>query len=410
MYFTTLLILLTGTAVASSLASPLEKSHIISSKSVSTFETAPKPTALTLHRRYQPSTFGRHRILGRVKRETLHLTEPLWSFGNNDPVPTDLSKEAAGVLDPSKIISSPAATSTLTVTTTFTSAAHTSTTDSTASQTSSKSQTSKLNYIIAAVVGTLTVGFVLLMAAFKIFSTVKPGRWGSGIESEKSKDDKKISWMRLSSAPANFGAGRLMQFGDMSKTAKRQTLYGRQYDERGIECGLPPKIVSFQDDRNLSNKSEFDGPMLPSLAYLVPTAHSSVVQDTSNSGMKAGQTFDANQFATAHILPSSHFDGEDHIISPYASPSASHVSFNLSPHPRISSAPIISLDGIRPWSNQASTASAEWDIAQEYAGPRYDKGQSAGAMSGLSVDPREWYDNIRRLSGRSSGTVATNHD
>jgi hypothetical protein len=170
--------------------------------------------------------------------------------------------------------------------------------------------------------------------------------------------------------------------------------YGRHYDEKGVERNPNHKGVSFEDEEKIINIGpEFTEPDLRTLVYLnnAPTTFATPgISEQSALGLKVGQTLNPAHFTTIHLTPTSFFDNDDHLVS--ASPSRlSNVS---SAHSRTKSAPVlVGHEYGRRESNKSgalSSTSSEWDVARAYGGPRYDKARSAGAMSSLSVDEKEW--------------------
>jgi hypothetical protein len=244
---------------------------------------------------------------------------------------------------------------------------------------------------VAVVVGTISgLGITISICSF----LAKAGLFGCGgrkfTGAGRVEDrEKRLSWMRLSSPPANFGPGCLLT---------GVGTYGRLYDEKGVERNPNHKGVTFEDEAKIIDvgHEEFIEPDLRTLIYHAPSnnlAASAVpgIPEQSALGLKVGQTLNPAHFTTVHLTPTSFFDNDDHIVS--ASPSRlSNVS---SAHSRTKSAPVMTgNEHERRESNKSggalSSASSEWDVARAYGGPRYDKARSAGAMSGLSVDEREW--------------------
>jgi hypothetical protein len=260
---------------------------------------------------------------------------------------------------------------------------------------------------VAVVVGTITgLGITVSVCKFLAKSGLCScgGREFTGAGRVEDKE-KKLSWMKLNGPPLNFGARSLMAGVGMPG---KVTMFGRHYDDKGIERNPNHKGVSFEDDHKVIDIGhEFSKPDLHTLAYQPPMNNASAVStkpgisEPCALGLKVGQTLNPAHFTTHHLSPTSFFDNDDHVVS--ASPS--RLSNISSSHSRTKSAPVVIRNGHqRRESNKSgalSSASSEWDVARAYGGPRYDKARSTGAMSGLSTDEREW-DRIRRISDRSS--------
>lgn len=178
-------------------------------------------------------------------------------------------------------------------------------------------------------------------------------------------------------------------------TRRRQTTSGRNYDEKGIEQGLPHKPIFLEQVADAEHElpvSPFDSSADTIDVSGIPTIHKSQHRD-----LQAGNSLIPGYTGTSGLSPASIFDNDDHSSVVYAS--SSHVSIISTAHSRTKSAPIIrfkqrdSSSGLI--SGKSSASSSEWDIARAYGGPRYDKARSVGAMSGISVDSREWDERMR---------------
>ncbi|KIM77627.1 hypothetical protein PILCRDRAFT_825215 [Piloderma croceum F 1598] len=410
-----------------------------------TFNTSPKPTQLHSIR---PTLYRHHRDVRKVQqpRDVAPYTRIFWAFGDSEPIPSDLpsAQEVLESLSSDATLSSPLPSdaSAPTPPSTWPSPIQqmTPTPDVTlipfpsptadmapplnvnpvfepprlpqaslpipsSSSSPDASRTTFINPEVAAkishkhkivyvavVVGTISgLGITISICSF----LAKAGLCGCGgrkFTGAGRVDDreKRLSWMRLSSPPANFGPGCLIT---------GVGTYGRLYDEKGVERTPNHKGVSFEDEAKIIDigHEEFIEPDLRTLVYHAPSnnlaAASAVpgIPKQSALGLKVGQTLNPAHFTTIHLTPTSFFDNDDHIVS--ASPSRlSNVS---SAHSRTKSAPVMTgNEHERRESNKSggalSSASSEWDVARAYGGPRYDKARSAGAMSGLSVDEREW--------------------
>jgi len=234
------------------------------------------------------------------------------------------------------------------------------------------------------------------------------GRKFTGEGRVDDSGEKRLSWMRLGGiVPGNFGAGNFMAGGG------KKSLFGRRYDEKGVERNPLRKVVTFEDEdeeKVVDISPEFVDE--PGLAYqpLSKNASSAVSSNIKPGllpdpraliGLRVGQTLHPAHFTTTpHLSPTSFFDNEDHIVS--ASPSG--LSCVSTAHSRTKSAPVMVGDGRRESnkSSAVSSASSEWDIARAYGGPRYERARSVGAMSGLSADERDW-ERLHRISESTTG-------
>ena len=261
---------------------------------------------------------------------------------------------------------------------------------------------------VAVIVGTIA-GLGITISIFKLLGRSGlcncGGRKSTGAGRLEDKE-KRLSWKRLGSPPANLGIGSIMV--GVGTPGGKVTVGGRNYDEKGIERNPNNKGVSFEDDEKVMDiVYEAVKPDLRGLLYQPPSHNPSavptklgIVQPLS-LGLKVGQTLNPAHFTTAHLTPTSFFDNDDHVFS---TSSSRHSNISIT-HSRTKSAPVTTENrNNRRESNKSgamSSASSEWDVARAYGGPRYDKARSAGAMSGMSVDEREW-ERTQRISDRSS--------
>jgi hypothetical protein len=424
-----------------SLSSPLPAHQNPSSSADSTFlhtfNTGPKPT--------QPTLYRYHHDIGKAQqpRDVAPYTRIFWAFGDSEPKPSDLpsvqetleSLSSDAALSPPLPSDASAPSSTrpspvqqMTPTPGVTLIPFPSPTADMApplnvdpafatprlpqvsvpiASSSSSPDASRTTFVnpevadkishkhkivyVAVVVGTISgLGITISICS----CLAKAGLCGCGgrkfTGAGRVEDrEKRLSWMRLSSPPANFGPGCLIT---------GVGTYGRLYDEKGVERNPNHKGVSFEDEAKIIDigPEEFIEPDLRTLVYHAPSNNLAAVSAVSGIpehsalGLKVGQTLNPAHFTTIHLTPTSFFDDDDHIVS--ASPSRlSNVS---SAHSRTKSAPVMTgNEHERRESNKSggalSSASSEWDVARAYGGPRYYKARSAGAMSGLSVDERE---------------------
>jgi hypothetical protein len=412
--------------VSVSLSSPLpvpERSSSDSSLRILT--TGPKP----IHR-VRPAQYRRHRDIRIVQRRDVPTyTKIFWAFGDSEPKPTDLPPMQDVFVSMSAEQNGPSSSVNLMPSATMTpminanpasetirlplSPIPTSTTAG-ANQSTSKDPAASATLVhkhriifVAVVVGIITglgitVGVCKVLARSGLCSCGGRKFTGAGRVDDKVKE-KKLSWMKFANMPGSFGAGMETQGGKM-------TIFGRHYDEKGIERNPSRKVVSFEDEEKVVDLGpESAEPELCTLAYKAPSKNASravphqlTLPEPSSLGLRVGETLHPDHFMTRNLPPTSFFDNDDHVVS--ASPS--YLSTVSGVHCRTKSAPVkIGNNGLlerreSDKSSAQSSASSEWDIARAYGGPRYERARSVGAMSGLSVDEREW-ERIHRISGRS---------
>ena len=423
--------------------------------SLHTFNTGPTPTHGADSSRPTPYNNNRRDTVQPRDAPPPPYTMIFWAFGNSEPAPSDLplvqditiQSSSSSSAIPSVHLMKPTAAITVIPSPTSTSpinadpalrTPHTpisyipTPTPTSPPDANDRAATAALAHkhklifvgvIVGIVMGlVITVGTCKLLAKSGLCDCGGRKFTGAGLLVEEKKE-KKMSWMRFGGAGGRTprvsfgsGAGNLMV-----GVGTPRGMFGRRYDEKGIEHNPGLKGVTFEDENKVVNI----GPkpdLLRTLTYQAPSNAKSATPNknkpgimappSSALGLKVGQTLHPAHFTTAHHLsPTSFFDNDDHVLIS-ASPSSSRLSNLSSIHSRTKSAPVtintnhgdgeVYRESNWRRGSLSSASSSEWDVARAYGGPRYGRARSDGAMSGLSVDEREWEEPIQMIGDLSS--------